>query len=190
MIGREQWNAIHALRAMAERFGHRPRVRPGSKGRVGLCATGQLAPLPARTACSTPIERGSSNGRRRCATRHASSTRSCAPRGVLPAATRRSTSRDKLGAYLLAHALPGVSLTISPYTEVNFSVEITIRVRPEAFDKEEVKAAVRAALIRQFSIKQRALGQVLHRGELYAVVEAVQGVENSDVVMQVPSVDG
>ncbi|MBP8132845.1 MAG: hypothetical protein KAY13_01110 [Zoogloea sp.] len=100
------------------------------------------------------------------------------------------TSRDKLGAYLLAHALPGVSLTISPYTEVNFSVEITIRVRPEAFDKEEVKAAVRAALIRQFSIKQRALGQVLHRGELYAVVEAVQGVENSDVVMQVPSVDG
>ena len=87
VIGREQWNAIHALRAMAERFGHRPRVRPGSKGRVGLCATGQLAPLPARTACSTPIERARSA--------HASSAREPDP----------VTRREARGARSLIEAL-------------------------------------------------------------------------------------
>ena len=79
---------------------------------------------------------------------------------------------------------------IKPVIQVRRDRDILAATDTAAAQEAEVKAAVRAALIRQFSIKQRALGQVLHRGELYAVVEAVQGVENSDVVMQVPSVDG
>lgn len=100
------------------------------------------------------------------------------------------SSRDKLTAYLLAHAVPGISLSITPYTEVNFGVQVSVRVRPEAFDKDEVRASVRTALMQHFSVKQRALGQPLQIGELYAVIESVPGVENSDVVLQVRSSQG
>jgi len=99
-------------------------------------------------------------------------------------------SREQLAAWLLAHAMPGTAVTITPYTEVNFSVRVTVRVRPQAFDPEQVRAAVRAALVARFSVEQRALGQPLKIGELFPVVEAVPGVENSDVVLAVPAREG
>ncbi|GAB3255278.1 baseplate J/gp47 family protein [Chitinimonas naiadis] len=104
---------------------------------------------------------------------------------VVPAGGGSFTTalRDNLQSYLLAHALPGVQLTVSAYQAVTFGLRVSVRVRPEAFDKEVVKQAVYAALRDAFSLSRRALGQAFYRGEVYAVVDAVAGVENSDVAI-------
>src|SRR6185436_9264642 len=83
-------------------------------------------------------------------------------------------------SFLLAHALPGVQLAVKGYDAVLIGFEVTIRVRREAFDSDLVAANVRSALIAAFGIETRELGQPLFRGEALAVIEAVQGVENSD----------
>ena len=64
-------------------------------------------------------------------------------------------------------------------------LDVTVRVRSDAFDPEVVKAAVRAALSEAFSPRRRALGQPLYRGEVYQVVESVTGVENADALITV-----
>lgn len=86
----------------------------------------------------------------------------------------------QIRAFLLAHALPGVQLAVESYAEVLIGFEVNIRVRREAFDGDTVAANVRSALVAAFGIDQRELGQPLFRGEVLAVIEAVQGVENSD----------
>lgn len=102
---------------------------------------------------------------------------------VVPAGGGSFTTslRDSVQAYLLAHSLPGVQLTVSAYDALRFGLHVTVRVRREAFDPELVKEAVRSTLAAAFALERRRLGQALYRGEVYGVVEAVTGVENSDV---------
>lgn len=89
--------------------------------------------------------------------------------------------RSSLEAFLLAHTLPGVQVLVSAYQPVAIRLRATIRVRPEAFDRETVRAAVVDALAAAFTLARRRLGQALYRGEAYGVADAVTGVENSDV---------
>jgi hypothetical protein len=89
--------------------------------------------------------------------------------------------KASLEAFLLAHSLPGVQTLVSPYQPLAVRLKATVRVRPEAFEAEAVRAAVSAALATAFALERRQLGQVLYRGEIYGVVDAVIGVENSDV---------
>lgn len=89
--------------------------------------------------------------------------------------------KTSLETWLLAHALPGVQVIVSSYQPLLFSLKVTIRVRPEAFDAELVKADVATTLAAAFALARRQLGQPLYRGELYGLVDAVAGVENSDV---------
>lgn len=91
----------------------------------------------------------------------------------------------ELQAFLAARALPGVALNVSGVQTQRFGLNVTVRVRSDAFDPEAVKAAVRAALSEAFSPRQRALGQPLYRGEVYQVVESVTGVENADALITV-----
>ena len=91
------------------------------------------------------------------------------------------TTRDSLEAYLLAHALPGVKVSVAEYTALICAFKVSLRVRLGAFDGETVREAVRQAAVSAFSRDRRALGQTLYRGEVYAAVDAVQGVENSSV---------
>jgi hypothetical protein len=81
---------------------------------------------------------------------------------------------------LLAHALPGVQVAVKGYDAVLVGFVVTIRVRLDAFDGDTIAANVRSALTAAFGIDQRGLGQPLFRGEVFAVAEAVTGVENSD----------
>ena len=96
--------------------------------------------------------------------------------------------KQDLRAYLAARAQPGVAITVSDYQRLGFRLEVTLRVRSDAFDAQAVKDAVLAALAAAFSEQARQLGQVLYRGEAYQVVDAVAGVENSDcrIVLAVP----
>lgn len=101
---------------------------------------------------------------------------------VVPAggATLTEELKAELCAYAAAHAAPGVDVSVHAYTPLSFALEVTLRVRLDAFDGDAVAARVRAALQAAFGIERRALGQALHRGEVYGVVEPVEGVENSD----------
>lgn len=96
--------------------------------------------------------------------------------------------KGSLEAFLLAHSLPGVQPLVSAYQPLALRLKVSVRIRPEAFQAEAVKAAVNAALAAAFARERRQLGQVLYRGEVYGVVEAVTGVENSDLELLIDPV--
>jgi predicted phage baseplate assembly protein len=90
---------------------------------------------------------------------------------------------EKQREFLLYHALPGVAVTVTPFEPVLVNMSITVRVKSAEYDPEQIKQAVRQALKSAFSLEDRHLGQPLYRSELYKVVEAVKGVENSTCVL-------
>ena len=96
--------------------------------------------------------------------------------GGMPSAALKA----ELQAFLLARAQPGMAISISDYTRLTFKLTVTVRVRTDAFDSQTVKDAVLEALEAAFTEQARQLGQALYRGEVYRVVDAVAGVENSD----------
>ncbi len=102
---------------------------------------------------------------------------------VVPAGggTLTPTTKGFLEDYLLAHALPGVQVSVAEYQPLICAFEIGLRVRLDTFDGERVREAVRLALTSAFSRDHRNLGQPLYRGEVYTLVDGVPGVENSSV---------
>ncbi|WDE13550.1 hypothetical protein [Thalassomonas haliotis] len=100
---------------------------------------------------------------------------------VVPAGGAELTTdlQTSLKNFLQSHALPAVSISVSAYEPVIVTLAITVRIDTSAYDQDEVTAQVMSALTSGFSIDNRELGQPLYRGELYQVVEAVSGVENS-----------
>lgn len=86
-----------------------------------------------------------------------------------------------LTAFLTASALPGIDLRVSPYQPRPFDLEVEVEVRSAAFDRDEVRRRVEAALLDAFGLRRRALGASLFASELYEVVEGVPGVESSRV---------
>ncbi len=89
-----------------------------------------------------------------------------------------------LESYALTAALPGVQVKASAYEPVIVSFSITIRVITAEFDGDAVAAEVRSQLASAFALRSRGLGQALYQGDLFKVVEGVEGVENSDCVIQ------
>ena len=90
---------------------------------------------------------------------------------------------DEVTAYLRAHALPGVRVEVVDYRPVFLSLEATVRVKFSEFDPDSVVAAVKAALADAFSLERRKLGQPLFRSEVFATLEAVNGVENASCTL-------
>jgi len=88
--------------------------------------------------------------------------------------------QSALESYALAAALPGVQVKASAYGPVLVTLKIVLRVRSAVFDVDEVGEQVKLALESAFSLERRELGQPLYRGEIFQVVEAIAGVENSD----------
>jgi uncharacterized phage protein gp47/JayE len=81
---------------------------------------------------------------------------------------------------LRAHALPGVAINVSDYQRVTFRLRVTIRVRSAAFDRQGVRDTLAGTLRAAFNEQSRRLGAPLFRGAVYAAVDAVAGVDNSD----------
>jgi len=84
-----------------------------------------------------------------------------------------------LSAYLLNHALPGVTVQIVPYESVILDLSIIIRVKTDEFDPDLVKENVLQALLSAFSLRNSKLGQALYLSAIFKVVEGVTGVANS-----------
>ncbi len=101
---------------------------------------------------------------------------------VVPAGggTLGDTLRDELEGWLQAHALPGVTVRVRPFGAVPLWFEITLGVDPARYDQAAVSETVRAELAERFGLARRRLGQPLYRSELYALVEGVTGVTQSD----------
>lgn len=88
-----------------------------------------------------------------------------------------------LSRFLLNHAVPGIEVIVLPYEEVAFTLEILLTVDTEQFIVENVVKEVEKALSGAFSLQKRGLGQDLFLSEVYAVVEAVTGVDHSVAVI-------
>lgn len=100
---------------------------------------------------------------------------------VVPAGGARLTPElaAELRSYAASHGAPGIEVEVHEYVALAIALAVVVRVRLDAFEPDLVAAQVRAALIGAFGIERRGLGQVLYRGEVFAVVERVAGVENS-----------
>ena len=91
------------------------------------------------------------------------------------------TLRQDLVEFVEGRALPGTRVAIQDYEAVRLIVEATVRVDIDAYDKTEVQAAAQAALIAEFALARRALGQAVYIAEVAAALERVTGVETATV---------
>ena len=90
------------------------------------------------------------------------------------------TVGDVVQEYLMAHALPGVMVTVTAYQSVILDLNVMIRVKEEEFDADLVAEDTRRALVDAFSLHEAKLGEAMFRSQIIAVVEGVQGVENCE----------
>jgi len=103
---------------------------------------------------------------------------------VVPAGGVESTEvYAEIQTYLQRHALPDLRVTVEGYLPQYVSFAVTVRVKSNEFVTSEVVAAVESALLDNFKLERRKLGQSLYLSEIYKVVEAVKGVENSAIVL-------
>lgn len=83
-----------------------------------------------------------------------------------------------LEGYLTSRALPHVNVSVVRHQSIILDLQLTIKVNVEEYDPDLVGAAVLQQLLRAFSLRKMKLGQSFYRSRVYAVVEAVEGVEN------------
>jgi uncharacterized phage protein gp47/JayE len=86
---------------------------------------------------------------------------------------------DDLKSYLQQHALPGLSICVDDFEAQLFDITVTARIDTAAFKPAQVQSDIEDALTENFNLKKRKLGAHLYLSEVYKIVEAVQGVENS-----------
>jgi uncharacterized phage protein gp47/JayE len=79
--------------------------------------------------------------------------------------------------------LPELRVTVEGYLPQYISLAVTVRIKSNEFVTSEVEAAVESALLDYFKLENSKLGQSLYLSEVYKVVEAVKGVENSICVL-------
>jgi hypothetical protein len=104
---------------------------------------------------------------------------------IVPAGGVKSPDiNEAIRSFLQQHTLPGVLVTVDDCVKKRFSLSIIVRVKIDEFIAEEVEKAVASALIDHFALKNRKLGQHLYLSEVYKIVEAVLGVENSICVLK------
>ncbi len=92
--------------------------------------------------------------------------------------------RTTLTEFLIAHGEPEVGVEVVKYRSKTVDVAATINVKSVAFAPDEVVAAVRTALLSEFSLEKRRLGRDLFLSEVIQVVENVKGVENSICILR------
>jgi predicted phage baseplate assembly protein len=86
-------------------------------------------------------------------------------------------------SYLENFSRPGVMVTIARYQAILLELQITIRVNIAAYDGDKILETVRLALLDNFSLQKALLGESLYVSRVYQVIEAIEGVENVDVLI-------
>ena len=104
---------------------------------------------------------------------------------VMPAGSTLSNDLKKsLQDFLVANAIPGIDLQVEQYQPLYFLLDVLIYIKSDEFEPDKVKDEVRSRLCTPFSVEQRQISQPLYLSEVYQVVEATTGVENSRCVLQ------
>ncbi len=104
---------------------------------------------------------------------------------VVPAGSTLSNDLKKsLQNFLVGNAIPGIDLQIEQYQPLYFVLNVLIRVKSDEYKPDTVKDEVRSRLGTSFSLNQRQISQPLYLSEVYQVVEATTGVENSRCKLQ------
>ena len=75
---------------------------------------------------------------------------------------------------------PGGHLQVASFTPLFFSVQAKLLVT-RGYLAEKVRAAAIAAILSAFSFPRRAFGQAVTKGEVYSVIQGVDGVDAVDV---------
>ncbi|MDD2465764.1 MAG: baseplate J/gp47 family protein, partial [Desulfobulbus sp.] len=97
-----------------------------------------------------------------------------------------STSlKQSVQSWLIARCQPGMQVLLTDYVPVRFQLEVTVRIR-STMESQSVKEAVEASLVGGLDFSRRQLGQPIYRGEIYSLVDAVFGVENSSCALIFP----
>ncbi|WP_020588524.1 baseplate J/gp47 family protein [Desulfobacter curvatus] len=81
--------------------------------------------------------------------------------------------------YLSSHCIPGTPVSVVSYSPLFMKLEVTLMVDETAWDKNQVGKNAAEYLKDNLNIRQRRLGQPLFRSEVIALLEQVEGVENS-----------
>jgi len=81
---------------------------------------------------------------------------------------------------IAANSEPWVSLQLSSFDPVFFRIAGTVTVEPD-YLVSDVAAGVEAALRNTFSFDRREFGQPVHRSEVIAAIQAVDGVDFVDL---------
>ena len=87
-----------------------------------------------------------------------------------------SVSYDNFKGYLDLHRDPNHFVAIKPHDEVLIKIEATVRV-DRRYVKDKVVDAARKALLDRFAFSNRELGDAVRRSDIYAVLQAVEGVD-------------
>ncbi len=83
--------------------------------------------------------------------------------------------------FVRSRALPNTVLRISPYQSLPVSLHVEVNVDTDRYVKSDVKDAVETALLAEFALKNRKLGQPLYVAEILAAVERVVGVSSTTI---------
>ncbi|MCP4494539.1 MAG: hypothetical protein GY820_45655 [Gammaproteobacteria bacterium] len=103
---------------------------------------------------------------------------------IVPASGAESTAiNTSIQTYLQNHALPDVSVVVEGFLSQYASFSITIKVKTDEFIPSAVENLVASALAAHFNLENRKLGQSLYVSEVYKIVEAIEGVENSICIL-------
>lgn len=93
------------------------------------------------------------------------------------------TLGESLAKTLTKQAQPNIEVSVKSYRAILLSLQITLRVDEEAYNKDAVIEAVKLALVSELSLQNASFGKVLYRSRIFQIVESVEGVENADCVI-------
>jgi hypothetical protein len=90
-----------------------------------------------------------------------------------------STLSGKIKLYLETYALPFVQVSVTGYVPTPVHLNIELMVPADQYVKEDVTLKVRDALLNDFTLRKRKIGQAFYLSEVYKTVEQVEGVSQS-----------
>lgn len=91
------------------------------------------------------------------------------------------TLESDLIDFVESRALPNTHVTITNYESLALQIHVKIRVDSSRYEKTEVKDAAEAALVLEFALNNRALGQPVYVAEILAAAERVEGVSSATI---------
>ena len=83
--------------------------------------------------------------------------------------------------FVESRSLPNIRVSITPYVTLALEMQVTIRVDTSRYEKTDVKDATEVALVAEFALNNRSLGQPVYVAEILAAMERVEGVSSATI---------